>query len=155
MTIMEHHSNLLPWQMVARQTGAKLVFLDCEPDGTIRNEMIDGENAIAGTKIVAIAHVSNVLGCINPVEKVVARAHEVGAVVVLDAAQSAPHMELNVKKLDVDFLAFSGHKLMGPMGIGVLYGTQRAAGGDAAVLDRWRDDRLCEPTVGSLCRTPA
>ena len=121
VTIMEHHSNLLPWQMVARQTGAKLVFLDCEPDGTIRDEMIE-KRIHAGTKIVAVAHVSNVLGCVNPVEKITARAHEVGAVVVLDAAQSAPHMELDVKKLDVDFLAFSGHKLMGPMGIGVLYG---------------------------------
>ena len=107
--------------MVARQTGAKLVFLDCEPDGTIRDEMIE-KRIHAGTKIVAVAHVSNVLGCVNPVEKITARAHEVGAVVVLDAAQSAPHMELDVKKLDVDFLAFSGHKLMGPMGIGVLYG---------------------------------
>ena len=121
VSIMEHHSNLLPWQMVARQTGAELKFMECETDGTLTDETIQtviNEN----TKLVAVTQVSNVLGCVNPIEKIVARAHEVGAVVVMDGAQSVPHMPVDVQKLDVDFMAFSGHKLMGPMGIGVLYG---------------------------------
>ena len=123
VTIMEHHSNLLPWQMVSRQTGAELKFMECEPDGTLTDEtiqMVINEK----TKLVAVAQVSNVLGCVNPIEKIVARAHEVGAVVVMDGAQSVPHMPVDVQKLDVDFMAFSGHKLMGPMGIGVLYGKE-------------------------------
>ena len=121
VTIMEHHSNLLPWQMAARRTGATLKYLECEPDGTLTDETI--QRVInEKTKLVAVAQVSNVLGCVNPIEKIVARAHEVGAVVVMDGAQSVPHMPVDVQKLDVDFMAFSGHKLMGPMGIGVLYG---------------------------------
>ena len=121
VSIMEHHSNLLPWQMVARQTGAELKFMECETDGTLTDETI--QTVInEKTKLVAVAQVSNVLGCVNPIEKIVARAHEVGAVVVMDGAQSVPHMPVDVQKLDVDFMAFSGHKLMGPMGIGVLYG---------------------------------
>ena len=121
VTIMEHHSNLLPWQMVARQTGAVLKFMECETDGTLTDETIQSM-INEKTKLVAVAQVSNVLGCVNPIEKIVARAHEVGAVVVMDGAQSVPHMPVDVQKLDVDFMAFSGHKLMGPMGIGVLYG---------------------------------
>ena len=121
VSIMEHHSNLLPWQMAARMTGAKLHFLECEQDGTFTEETLT--NGIhEGTKLVAVAQVSNVLGCQNPIEEICRRAHEVGAVVVVDAAQSAPHMPIDVQKLDADFLAFSGHKLLGPMGIGVLYG---------------------------------
>ena len=118
VSIMEHHSNLLPWQMVARQTGAVLKFLECTREGALPDEVL--EAAITEkTKLVAVAQVSNVLGCVNPVEKIVKLAHEKGAVVVVDAAQSAPHMPVDVTALDVDFLAFSGHKLMGPMGIGV------------------------------------
>ena len=121
VSIMEHHSNLLPWQMVARQTGAKLVFLECEQDGTITEEHL--QRAFSEkTRLVAVTHVSNVLGRVNPIEKIVSLAKKAGAVVVLDAAQSAPHMPIDVQALDVDFLAFSGHKLLGPMGIGVLYG---------------------------------
>lgn len=121
VSIMEHHSNLLPWQMAARQTGAKLVFLECEPDGTITEEHL--QRAFSEkTRLVAVTHVSNVLGRVNPIEKIVSMARKSGAVVVLDAAQSAPHMPIDVQALDVDFLAFSGHKLLGPMGIGVLYG---------------------------------
>ena len=123
VSIMEHHSNMLPWQMVASQTGATLRYMDCEPDGTLTDETIEktiGEK----TKLVAVGHVSNVLGCVNPVKKIIDRAHAVGAVAVLDAAQSAPHMPLDVQALDADFVAFSGHKLMGPMGIGVLYGKE-------------------------------
>lgn len=121
ITIMEHHSNMLPWQMVAKQTGATLRYLGCEKDGTFAEETLK-EGINSRTKLVAMTQVSNVLGCVNPIEKVVRLAHEVGAVVVVDGAQSVPHMATDVQALDVDFLAFSGHKLMGPMGIGVLYG---------------------------------
>ena len=121
VTIMEHHSNLLPWQMAASRTGATLRFLECEPDGRLTDQTLE-EGITDRTKLVAVAHVSNVLGCVNPVQRIAQMAHEKGAVVVVDAAQSAPHMPLDVRKLGADFLAFSGHKLMGPMGIGVLYG---------------------------------
>ena len=121
VSILEHHSNMLPWQMVCRKTGATLRYLDCEPDGSFTDETLE-KGINEHTKLVAVTHVSNVLGCVSPVEKIVELAHKVGAVVVLDGAQSVPHMPVNVTKLGVDFLAFSGHKLMGPMGIGVLWG---------------------------------
>ena len=121
VSILEHHSNLLPWQMVCRRTGATLRYLDCLPDGTLTDETLRRGINIR-TKIVAVTHVSNVLGCVSPVEKIVELAHKAGAVVVLDGAQSVPHMPVNVTKLGVDFLAFSGHKLLGPMGISVLWG---------------------------------
>lgn len=121
VTIMEHHSNLLPWQMAAQVTGATLRYLECEPDGTLTDEILEiGINE--HTRLLAVGHVSNVLGCVNPVRKMADRAHAFGAVVVVDAAQSAPHMPIDVHELQADFLAFSGHKLMAPMGIGVLYG---------------------------------
>ncbi len=123
VTIMEHHSNLLPWQMAASMTGATLKYLECEPDGTLTEQVLT-EAIHEKTKLLAVGHVSNVLGCVNPVRKMADLAHSFGAVVVVDAAQSAPHMEINVKELGADFLAFSGHKLMAPMGIGVLYGRQ-------------------------------
>ena len=121
VSILEHHSNLLPWQMVCKNTGATLRYLDCEPDGSFSEQTLD-EGINEKTKLVAVTHVSNVLGCVSPVAEIVERAHRVGAVVVLDGAQSVPHMPVNVIKLGVDFLAFSGHKLLGPMGIGVLWG---------------------------------
>lgn len=124
VSILEHHSNLLPWQMAARETGAKLVFLECEPDGSISAERMD-QAFSDRTRLVAVTHVSNVLGCQSPVEELVRRAHAVSAVVVLDAAQSIAHMPVDVQALDVDFMAFSGHKMMGPMGIGVLYGKKK------------------------------
>ena len=121
--IDSHHSNLLPWQMVARQTGAALKFLECEMDGHFTDEAI--EKAITPkTKLAAITHVSNVIGRVNPVEKIIEKVHAVGGVVLVDAAQSAPHIPIDVQAMDVDFLAFSGHKLMAPMGIGVLYGKE-------------------------------
>ena len=120
-TIMEHHSNMLPWRMVAEKTGATLKYIECEADGTVTDAAI--EAAITSkTKLVAMAEVSNVLGRLNPIAKLISKAHKVGAVAVIDAAQSAPHMPVDVQEMDADFLAFSGHKMFGPMGIGVLYG---------------------------------
>ena len=123
-TIMEHHSNMLPWRMVAAKTGAVVKYIECEPDGSISNAAL--EAAITPkTKIVAMAQVGNVLGRLNPVEKAITLAHSVGAVAVIDGAQSVPHMPVDVQALDADFLAFSGHKMFGPMGIGVLYGKKK------------------------------
>ncbi len=121
VSIMEHHSDLLPWQMVCRQTGAKLRFIDCEPDGSVDLNKVD-ELITDKTKIVAMTQVSNVLGRQYPVREVAKLAHAKGAVMVVDGAQSTPHMPVNVQELDADFFAFSGHKVFGPMGIGVLYG---------------------------------
>ena len=102
-------------------TGAKLVYLECDPDGTISKERMDAAFS-DHTKLVAIGMVSNVLGCVNPVAELVKRARQCGAVILMDAAQGAPHMAVDVQALDVDFMAFSGHKMLAPMGIGVLYG---------------------------------
>jgi cysteine desulfurase/selenocysteine lyase len=120
VTEMEHHANLIPWQQLAERTGAQLSWFEVTPDGRLDLSNISfviTEN----TKVVALTHQSNVLGTINPLKAIVARAHEVGAVVVLDACQSAPHMPIVVKELDVDFLVFSGHKALGPTGVGVLW----------------------------------
>ena len=121
VSITEHHSNILPWQMAAQKTGAALRYLDCEQDGSFTDETIAG-TITEKTRLVAVGEVSNVTGRRSPLEKIIARAHSVGAVVVVDGAQSTPHMAVDVQAMDADFLAFSGHKLMGPMGIGVLYG---------------------------------
>ena len=124
VSIMEHHSNLLPWQMVARQTGATLRFLECRPDGSL--DLDEVKSLITDkTKLVAITQVSNVLGIVNPIREIAALAHEKGAVIVVDGAQSTPHMPVHVQELDADFFAFSGHKIFGPMGIGVLYGKKK------------------------------
>jgi cysteine desulfurase/selenocysteine lyase len=121
ITPMEHHSNIIPWQQVAKKTGATLKYIPLQPDGTVSLE--DARDTItANTKIVAMAHVSNVLGTINPVKEIAKIAHENGAVMLVDGAQGAPHMAIDVKDLDCDFYAFSGHKMCGPTGIGVLYG---------------------------------
>ncbi len=124
VSVMEHHSNMLPWQMVARRNNATIRYLFCEKDGSFTKEALDSV-ITEKTKLVAIMHISNVLGRMNPIEDIIRRAHEVGAVAVIDAAQSAPHAKLDVQRLDADFLAFSGHKLFGPMGIGVLYGKEK------------------------------
>jgi cysteine desulfurase/selenocysteine lyase len=121
VSILEHHSNLIPWQQVCRATGAVLEFLYTDQDGKLTQAEI-AKKIVPGVKLVALTHVSNVLGLISPVDAVFKRAHEVGAVCVLDAAQSAPHLALDVTKLGADFLAFSGHKLYAPLGIGVLWG---------------------------------
>ena len=121
ITPMEHHANLVPWQELARRTGATLRWCEITDDGRID---LDSMRATVGekTKIVAFSHVSNVLGTINPVDEISAIAREVGAWVVLDACQSVPHMPVDVRELDVDFLAFSGHKMLGPTGIGAVVG---------------------------------
>lgn len=121
VSILEHHSNQLPWRMVAEKTGAVVKYLECDRQGHILDANLQAAFS-EKTKLVAVTQVSNVLGIRTPIEKIVALARKSGAVVVLDAAQSTPHMEVDVQKLGVDFLAFSGHKLMAPMGIGVLYG---------------------------------
>lgn len=121
ITVMEHHSNMLPWQQAAKRTGAVLKYLEPEMDGTITEEMFRAA-LTPRTKLVCMTQVSNVLGCRNDVKKFAAIAHAQGAVFVCDGAQSVPHIPVDVQDLDVDFLAFSGHKMLSPMGIGVLYG---------------------------------
>ena len=123
VTIAEHHSNMLPWQMVARQTGATLRYLECEADGTYTDEKIRAA-ITPNTKLAAIQHVSNVLGSVSPLEKIIPMVHANGGVVLVDGAQSAPHMAIDVQKMNADFFAFSGHKMLAPMGIGVLYGKE-------------------------------
>ena len=123
VTEMEHHSNLVPWQQLAERTGASIKAIPITDDGLLQLDALD-ELMSERTKIVAVTAVSNVLGTINPLETIIARAHEVNAVVVVDAAQSLPHIATDVQQLDVDFLAFSGHKMCGPTGIGVLYGRE-------------------------------
>jgi cysteine desulfurase/selenocysteine lyase len=121
VTEMEHHANLIPWQELCRRTGATLKFIPVEDDGTLRLEELP-QLLTGRTKVLAFTHASNVLGTINPVHELVAAARGVGALVVLDACQSAPHLPLDVKALDVDFAVFSGHKMLAPTGIGALYG---------------------------------
>lgn len=124
ISYMEHHSNIIPWQQVAKQTGASLKYLPLQEDGTISLEDVR-TTVTADTKIVSIMQVSNVLGVMNPIKEIAKIAHENGAIMVVDGAQSAPHMKIDVQDLDCDFLAFSGHKMCGPTGIGVLYGKKK------------------------------
>jgi cysteine desulfurase/selenocysteine lyase len=121
ITEMEHHSNIVPWQLTARRTGAELSWLGLTDGGRLELSNLD-EIVDERTKVVALVHVSNILGTVNPVERIVRRAHEVGALVVVDASQSAPHVPLDVRALGADFVAFTGHKMLGPTGIGVLWG---------------------------------
>jgi len=123
LTYMEHHSNLIPWQQVAKKTGATLKYFPLQEDGTLSLEEVR-HTISEKTKIVAITYVSNVLGTINPIKEIVEIAHRKGAVVVVDGAQSTPHLKVDVQDLDCDFYAFSGHKMCGPTGIGVLYGKE-------------------------------
>ena len=124
LSIMEHHSNLVPWQNVCKKTGATLEYMYTNSEGELDWEEIN-KKIVPGVKIVGITQVSNVLGTINPVKELVKKAHEVGAIAVVDASQSVPHMKVDVQDLDADFLAFSGHKMLSPLGIGVLYGKEK------------------------------
>lgn len=121
VSVMEHHSNFLPWKMAAEKTGATLRKLVCAPDGTISDDQLD---AVLNehTKLVALTQTSNVFGRVNDITHIAQRVHALGAVIVVDGAQSVPHMPVDVTALDADFLVFSGHKMLAPMGIGVLYG---------------------------------
>ncbi|HDR7353255.1 cysteine desulfurase SufS [Bacillus wiedmannii] len=121
ISYMEHHSNIIPWQQVAKKTGATLKYLPLQPDGTISLEDVR-QTVTPNTKIVSIMQVSNVLGTINPVKEIGAIAHENGAIMIVDGAQSAPHMKVDVQDLNCDFYALSAHKMCGPTGVGVLYG---------------------------------
>ena len=127
ITPMEHHSNLIPWQEAARKTGAVLKYIPLQPDGTIRLEDVE-QTVTERTRLVAVTAASNVLGTVNPVDRIAEIAHRKGAVILVDGAQSTPHMKVDVRAWDVDFYAFSGHKMCGPTGIGALYGK-------AALLD--------------------
>ena len=121
LSIMEHHSNLVPWQAISKKTGAKLKYMYINENFELSDEEIESK-ITDKTKIVGITHVSNVLGTVNNVEKIIKYAHKKGAIVVVDASQSIPHMKIDVQKMDADFLVFSGHKMLAPLGIGVLYG---------------------------------
>lgn len=121
ISIMEHHSNLVPWQKITKQTGSKLNYMYINENYEITDEEIESK-ITDKTKIVGITHVSNVLGTINNVKKIIKYAHKKGAIVIVDASQSIPHMKIDVQDLDADFLVFSGHKMLAPLGIGVLYG---------------------------------
>ena len=123
ISIMEHHSNILPWQEACRKAGAKLVYVYLKDGGLDLEDF--REKLTDRTKFVSITHASNVLGVINPIQELAQLAHEKGAIVVVDGAQSVPHMKIDVQKLDADFFVFSGHKMAGPTGIGVLYGKEQ------------------------------
>jgi cysteine desulfurase/selenocysteine lyase len=121
-TQMEHHSNIVPWQMLAAEKGCRLLYIPVLANGTLDMEAFAKLLNNNPVKLVAVVHSSNVLGTINPIEEFIRQAHDSGAIVVIDGAQSVPHMTVDVQALDVDFLAFSGHKMVGPTGIGILYG---------------------------------
>ncbi len=122
---MEHHSNIVPWQMIAERTGATIRYILISDEGLLDLDAYAQFLRSGRVKLVAIAHASNVFGTINPVAEIIRQAHAAGALTLLDAAQSAPHFPIDVQALDVDFLAFSGHKMLGPTGIGVLYGKRK------------------------------
>lgn len=123
ISAMEHHSNIVPWQMACQQKGATLKVIPMDEQGVLRMDTLD-ELLTEKTRLVAVSHVSNALGTINPVEDIIGKAHQKGIPVLIDGAQAVPHMKVDVQKLDCDFYCFSGHKLYGPMGVGILYGKE-------------------------------
>lgn len=145
ITEIEHHSNIVPWQMLCAHTKAKLKFIPLKEDGTLAMEQLD-ELLTEKTKLVAINQISNALGVVNPIEKVIEKARKVGAWVLIDAAQSSPHVAIDVQKMDCDFLVFSGHKMYGPTGVGILYGKEAILnelppfhGGGEMIKEVWMD----------------
>lgn len=122
LTLLEHHSNIVPWQIITAERGATIRYVDIDDDGRLRLDQLDHYLRTERVKLVGVTHVANALGTINPVAEIAASAHAAGALVLVDGAQSVPHMPVDVQALDIDFLVFSGHKMLGPMGIGVLWG---------------------------------
>jgi cysteine desulfurase / selenocysteine lyase len=149
ITQMEHHSNVVPWQQLVRERGAELSYVEVGDDGLLDLDSLDRELATGRVKLVGVVHVSNVLGTINPVAEIVRRAHEAGALVLVDGAQAAPHYEIDVKEIGADFYGFTGHKVYGPTGIGVMYGRRELleemppflAGGDMISRVDWLESR--------------
>jgi cysteine desulfurase / selenocysteine lyase len=160
-TVMEHHSNIVPWHLLREQRGIDLQFVDIDEDGRLRLEQLD-RLLTARTKIVTVAHASNVLGTVNPVREIADRAHAAGALVVVDAAQSVPHRPIDVGALGADLVAFSGHKVLGPMGIGVLWGRREVlsqmppASGGGEMIEAVHQDRVSyrEPPARFEAGTP-
>ncbi len=155
ITGMEHHSNIVPWQQLASRTGAVLRAVPIDDRGELRLEDLD-HLLTARTRMVAVVHLSNVLGTINPVRRIVARAKQAGAAVLIDGSQAVGHMAVDVQAIGADFYVFTGHKLYGPMGIGVLHGSRGAARGHAAVPRRRRHDphgHASRGAPGTTCRT--
>ncbi|MGA8302340.1 MAG: SufS family cysteine desulfurase [Thermoplasmata archaeon] len=160
-TVMEHHSNIVPWHFLRDQRGIELEFIDIDDDGRLRLEELDRLLGPA-TKVVTVTHVSNVLGTVNPIREIADRAHAAGALVVVDAAQSAPHRPVDVQRLGADLLAFSGHKVLGPMGIGVLWGRSDLlaemppASGGGEMIQEVHQDRVSyrEPPARFEAGTP-
>ena len=145
ITGIEHHSNIVPWQMLCERTGAKLKYIPLNENGSLHIEKLD-ELLTPNTKLVAVNQISNALGIINPIEKIIEKAHQVGAWVLIDAAQSIPHTKVDVQKMDCDFLVFSGHKMYAPTGTGVLYGKEEILnelppyhGGGEMIKEVWMD----------------
>jgi cysteine desulfurase/selenocysteine lyase len=128
LTVAEHQSNLLPWRLAAERAGARLRLVDVDDEGRLRLDQLD-ELLTERTRLVSLSHVSNVLGIVNPVREICRRAHAAGALVLVDGAQSAPHLPVNVRELGCDFFAFSGHKILGPMGVGALWGRREILDG--------------------------
>ena len=154
LTIMEHHSNLVPWQLLAQRTGATLRFVEITDEGLLDFTQFR-DLLTEKTKLVAIGHVSNVLGSINPIQSIIVDAHAIGAKVVVDAAQSVPHFQVDVQQLDCDFLAFSGHKMCGPTGIGILYGKSELLEEMPPFLGGGSMIRSVERDVSSYAELPA
>lgn len=122
LTVLEHHSNIVPWQIVAAERGADLLYVDIDDQGRLRLDQLDEFLATGRVRLVGVTHVANAIGTINPVAEIATKVHAAGALMLVDGAQSVPHMPIDVQALGADFLAFSGHKMLAPMGIGVLYG---------------------------------
>lgn len=150
ITEIEHHSNIVPWQIVCKRSGAKLRYIPMKDDCTLDIEKLD-ELLNENTKLLAVNQVSNALGVVNPIDVIIEKAHKAGAWVLIDAAQSVPHIAIDVQKMDCDFLAFSGHKMYAPTGVGVLYGKQKILnqlapfhGGGEMIKEVWMDHSTYE-----------